>query len=444
MTSGSWPGVGDAGTSTTAPAALYIRPRRDGHHAAAMLTAVCRFWQYVWNMDKDPEPGTLPASAGKALERLLSRESQISDLIAFLATLDPVPFLAALGLPVRQARVRREVRLGNRAGNADLVVSDEAGPVALLEIKASAAQHSDQFERYATWAKSRTPPVRCYLIALDGESLDAPGGWAVEPSLPQLVRCWQDSSNLHVAWLASAAADIFEGWITQADGKLGCASGPIVGDLVARRIETALLAEDCGPGTGILTLATRQSGGGAAMVLAWLPFPGQPRHPDAWLCADFRSTVRDRPAEPWVLRLGVEVEPTDQVSAAQAKVTAHDLAMLILDALTCTAVQQALRRAGEKDLAAALRPRGRTRDGLPGAPDEQALSKWRANALRPSATAGHPVLAYDNLDNGGYRLASLIEVDVAGLDRCQMTRLILAALCHIQDQAGARQPIGGH
>ena len=52
----------------------------------------------------------------------------------------------------------------------------------------------------------------CYLIALDGQSLGAPSGWVAEPSLPRLVRCWQDSSNPHVAWLASAAADIFEGW----------------------------------------------------------------------------------------------------------------------------------------------------------------------------------------------------------------------------------------
>ena len=383
-------------------------------------------------MDGDPEPGKLPAAASQALERLLSRENQISDLIAFLAALDPEPLLAALGLPVRQARVRREVRLGDRVGNADLVVSDETGPVALLEIKASAAQHGDQFKRYAAWAKVQTPPVRCYLIALDGESLGAPSGWEVKPSLPQLVRRWQDSSSPHAAWLAPAAADVFESWTTRADGKLGYATGPIVGDLVARRIETALLAAECSPGTGIHARATRQTRGGAAMVVAWLPFPGQPRHPGLWLCADFRSTVRDHPAAPWVLRLGVEVEPNDQVSPAQARVTAHDLAMPILDALTCTAVQQAVRQAGEEDLAASIRPRGSTRDGLPRLPDKQTLSEWRANAIRPGATAGHPVLAYDNLDNGGYRLASLIEVDVASLDRHQLTRLILAALSHTQ------------
>ena len=114
-----------------------------------MLTVGCRLRHYGWDMDTGP----LPAAAGQALERLLSRETQISDLIAFLAALDTAPFLAALGLPVWQARVRREERLSNGAGNADLIVSDETGPIALLEIKASAAQHGDQFERYAAWAK---------------------------------------------------------------------------------------------------------------------------------------------------------------------------------------------------------------------------------------------------------------------------------------------------
>ena len=155
-------------------------------------------------------------------------------------------------------------------------------------------------------------------------------------------------------------------------------------------------------------------------------------HPSAWLCADFRSTARDRPAAPWMLRLGVEAGTSDQVPAAQARVTAHDLAMTILDALTCTAVQQALRQAGEEDLAACLRPRSRTRDGLRKVPDAHGLGEWRANAARPGAAARHPVLFQDNLDDGGYRLASLIDVDVASLDRHQLTRLMLAALGHVQ------------
>lgn len=128
----------------------------------------------------------------------------------------------------------------------------------------------------------------------------------------------------------------------------------------------------------------------------------------------------------------------DQASAAQARVTAHNLVMTILDRLTCTAVQQALRQSGEEDLASCLRPRRGTRDALRKVPDRQELSEWRANATRPGATTRHPVLFHDNLDDGGYRLARLIDVDVASLDRHQLTRLMLAALGHVR----ARLPHG--
>jgi hypothetical protein len=64
-------------------------------------------------------------------------------------------------------------------------------------------------------------------------------------------------------------------------------------------------------------------------------------------------------------------------------------------------------------------------------PDARELGEWRANAARPGAASRHPVLFHDNLDDG-YRLASLIDVDVASLDRHQLTRLMLAALGHVQ------------
>ena len=123
------------------------------------------------------------------------------------------------------------------------------------------------------------------------------------------------------------------------------------------------------------------------MVLAWLPWPGLPPHPSAWLCADLRSTARDRPAAPWMLRLGVEAGTTDQVPAAQARVAAHDLAVTILDVLTCSAVQQALQQSGEEELAACLRPRGGTHNGLRKMPDAHGLREWRTNAVRPGAAA---------------------------------------------------------
>lgn len=391
-------------------------------------------------MDECPEPGELPAGAGQALGRLLSHENQISDLIAFLAALDSEPFLAVLGLPGTHCFVEPEELLGNSSGRADLVVRDESGPIALLEIKVGATQHGDQFARYGTWAKAQAPPARCYLIGLDERPLDAPADWTVAFTLPVLLRRWQDSKNPHAAWLATAAAAVLEGWVTQVEGKIGRATSPIVADLVTRRIAADLVA-GWPPGADFEARATRTNGG-TAMVLAWLPFPGKPRDLGAWLCLDFRSMVRDHPAAPWVLRLGVEVEINDQITVAEAKATAHDLAISLLVALRCTAVQQAFQQGGQDDLAAVLRPRGRTRDGLRSTPDDVALDEWRANALAAKAATKHPVLAHDNLGSG-FRLASLIEVNVVDLDRHQLVTLLRSALRHLEGHARTRWSVQG-
>ena len=386
-------------------------------------------------MEEGQEPGELPAAVGQALARLLSHENQISDLIALLAALDSEPLIEAFGLSGTHCYVEREELLDKGSGRADLIVRDESGPMALLEIKVGAAQHGDQFARYDSWAKAQTPPARCYLIGLDEGPLGAPSDWALSFTLPVLLRRWQASKNPHAAWLATSAAAVLEGWVTQVDGKIGRATSPIVADFVTRRIATDLAA-DRPPGTDFEARATRTKGG-TAMVLAWLPFPGKPRDLGAWLCLDFRSMVRDRPAAPWVLRLGVEVGINDQVSAAAAMASAHDLAISLLGALSCTAVQQTFRRGRQDDLAAVLRPRARTRDGLRSTPDDVALKEWRANALAAKAATKHPVLAHDNLRDG-FRLASLIEVDVAELDRHRLVTLLRGVLRHLEGHARTR------
>jgi hypothetical protein len=384
---------------------------------------------------EEQEQGELPIAAGQTLARLLSRENRVSDFIAFLAALDPEPFLAALNLPAQEVCVKREGLLGKRSERADLVVRDANGsPIALLEIKTSAAQHGDQFDRYDRWAKAQARPPTCYLIALDGEALSPPEGWRVQPMLPQLLRCWTDSRDPHAAWLSAAAASVLDGWATQADGKLGNASGPIVGDLVARKISVGLLA-DGNPRTGFGAYPTRDFGG-AAMVFAYQPFPGQPQEPGAWLCADLRSKFRDRPEAPWQLRLGVEVKISDQVTPAKARTTAHDLAMSIRGSLTCTAVTQALREAGQPQLAAALRPKRSSRDGLV-ALNEETRGEWRVY-VETRADGRHPLLVHDNVSYEGYRgyrLFSLIEVNVSALDWRQLATLVRTALAHIETHA---------
>lgn len=395
--------------------------------------------QYLWYMHREPEPdsGDIPIAASQALARLLSKENRVSDLIAFLAGLDSESFLAALDLPLQEVRVSREDLLGKReTGIADLVVRGDSGALALLEIKVSAAEHGNQLERYDNWARVQATQPRCYLVALDGEALSPPPGWTVEP-LARLFLCWRDSRNRHAAWLGSAAAAVLEGWVTQADGRLRNATGSVVGNLIARRIAVGLAAHG-GLGMGFEVYPTTTFGDGAAMVLAYLPFPDPPWEHGTWLCADFRSKARDRPAAPWQLRLGVEVEIGDHVTAADARTTAHDLAMSVRAALTCTAVKQALRQAVEDDLATALRRKPSSDDRL-GTLDETTLKEWHVD-VQTRTDSGHPLLVHDNINQKeyrGYRLASLIEVDVSDLDSRQLTTLVRIALAHIEKHASS-------
>jgi hypothetical protein len=374
-----------------------------------------------------------PITARQALGRLLSKEDRISDLIAFLAALDPQPLLTALELMAQDPHVGREDVLGQGAGRADLVVRDGNRSLALLEIKVAAGQHGDQYDRYDLWARTRVTEVKCHLVSLEGKLREAPAGWMTELTLPALFRSWQASHHLHASWLASSVADVLEEWLAQLNGKIGRATYPVVADLVTRQVAADLVRVDRLAHAGLEVEATRTSGG-TAMIIAWLPFPSEPPDPNAWLCVDLRSMSRADPQVRWLLRLGVEVEDKAPRNTRQAKATAHDLAVPIRVALTFSALQESLQRAGHEDLAAALCPRPGSHDGLRGEPDDSTLAAWRTSALTAQKPGPHPALFHDK----GLRLASQIDVNVVEIDRHQLLRLLIAALDHLNRHACRR------
>jgi hypothetical protein len=374
------------------------------------------------------------ASAGKAFGRLLSQETWISDLVALLASLDPQPVLSALDLSTQNLRISREerLRLGRKVvGIADLVVWDDSRPLALLEVKAEAAQHGDQYDRYDQWAQAQVPEVKCYLVSLEGRSRDAPDGWTTQLTLPVLLRSWHGSRHPHAGWLACSAADVLEEWVAQLDEVIGLATDPLVPHLAARWLAAELASVDRLTCAGLRTEAHRTSGGGKAMIVAWLPFPSEPRVHDAWLCVDLRSGNRTDQQVPWLLRLGVEAEAKNGRTTWQARAVAHELAMLMRSALTYSALHESLRRSGRDELAAAVCPRPGSHDGLYGQPDDSALVAWKARAMMTDKPGPHPALFHDN----GLRLASQINVDVMKLDRHQLIQLLTAALDHLNQHA---------
>jgi hypothetical protein len=377
---------------------------------------------------------TLEPAARLALGRTLGQEEQVSNLIAFLAAIDPAPLVTAMRWEPAHVTIARESVLPHRRRRADLLVRHPDGHAALIEVKVSADQHRDQFARYDEWAKAQKPIVQCFLLGITRDHDAVPDGWHTDLTLPALLRGWLTSHDPHAAWLACGAAAVFEDWISQLDGTIGQATHLVVADLVVRRLARELRHTAAQQRHNITVQADRTHPG-AACLLVWAPFPGQPASRRAWLCIDLRAGQRSTPHTPWLLRLGVEVDPSDSgnpMSVARARVDAHDLAVPLQAAFTGSAVLQSIADAGRTDLSAAIAPRPRTHDGLRASPGQAELDAWRRTAMSGAAPGDHPALFHD----WGRRLTGQLSVDVRQLDRCQLLDLVLLSLDHLRRAAG--------
>lgn len=174
------------------------------------------------NQPPGQDGATGPAWA--ALGLLLNNDEEVSDFIAFLGGLDPQPLIAALGLDATDPVLHREEKLRSDLGRADLILRDGTIPRVLTEIKVAATEHGDRFSRYQNWAAGQNPPVAYVLAGVDGARKDVPETWVSKVTPPVLFRSWCNSTDCHVAWLASLAADLFEQWSNEVDGFIGHAT----------------------------------------------------------------------------------------------------------------------------------------------------------------------------------------------------------------------------
>ncbi|WP_138732073.1 hypothetical protein [Modestobacter excelsi] len=367
------------------------------------------------------------------LERLLNGEDQVSDLVAFLADLDPQPLARVLGLEADGLRVRREALVSGRDGRVDLLVENAAGgPLALVEVKIGAGQHGRQYAVYDEWAAQHGLSASCWLVTLTGDDPDALPAWHTDLTLAELVGAWRKSDHPEAAWLADLAAGILERRAEELDGRLGLAQDRVVADLLVKRLKASLRQS---PAAGRLDLALgsgMRTNGGAPMLLGWWSV-GTRAGLDVFMTLDLRAD-NPRPRA-WVLRLGLEVDPRDVLDSAEARVLAHDLATPIAARLTRTALIANL-STDQRHLAAALVPRERGwHDGLSGEPSPRRLADWRAAAATGEPASRHPMLFSDSLDNGGLRLASQLPVNAAELDWRDMLELMEVSLDHLASVA---------
>lgn len=367
-----------------------------------------------------------PQSRRNALGRLVARENNASDLLAFLFEMDPRPIVGLLGLEDGPYTCQREVQAqGAGKGRLDLVVRQQADgqPIAVLEMKGASDLHGDQLDRYNLWAESINPAPKQFYCTLDGDGATPPVPWR-PLSLVKLFGAWRTSNDANAAWLAGETADVLRTWDQEADGIIGQATGWYVPDLVSRRTAAAIdarLARALQDGSEARAYRTK---GGNPMFVAWR------RHPrgsdKAWIALDVRCEGRGDPSRAWLVRPCVDITSSGKVGLLEA----HDLAVGLQPAMILPAIQDALMGRGLGKLAGALQ--AASHGGLSGPADAAVLGEWRAriaNGARPSRL--HPVFFHDR----GLRLATQFRLDVGQLTRHDLADLTMAILDHLLEHA---------
>lgn len=242
-----------------------------------------------------------PWIRGRGLTRLLSRETNVSDLIQFLSDRDMTPWAALVGFVPEE--VTREARGAN---NADLLLTAGARS-AVIEVKLGHLMDAEQQKKYEGLPSS--PDL--YLAALTFDqwrlSLDAER-WRFL-SLSDVVAGWADVQDEAARVLAREVTDILRAWDEAIEGvfatrgtatrlPLASLDQKFLARVVTRRVALDLQERGRRAWAGVT------SGGGLPLVQAWTPVRGEDY--DRTFIAEVRWWESKPGGE---LRFGVDFEP---------------------------------------------------------------------------------------------------------------------------------------
>jgi len=270
----------------------------------------------------------------RGLQRVLARETNISDLLQYLSDEDPRPWLDLVGfVPTTTSREFKLARVGNRRdvkGTADIVLKDPEGGELLIELKLAHAFSQDQRERYEESTNGRLVLAG---LAADATLVRTAKRWEYL-KLATILQAWRSSISRDAASLAVTATAVIESWdkvisaVFEPSGSsrrraLYSVRHKFIARVVTRQIADRLTQRDWG------SAATVTSGGGLAIVQAWVRIEGDRRR---CLIAEVRWWEELRGGE---LRLGVDYWlPETKESRAEAWELANGMdASIRIDAL---------------------------------------------------------------------------------------------------------------
>lgn len=220
------------------------------------------------------------------LERLLLAESNISDLIQYLAIEDHGLLSALLGVPFDE--VQRETWMGGRDNRADLVLRLKGRPVAAIELKVAHEFGSKQQNAYEAWAAVNGEPV-LVLSSLDSAPANLSASWNHYP-LAEIFKVWTHHHDPFSRSLARRVAHTLQKWGEVVEGvrrpitSAGALTFADVDNIALLRvISRELSAAQAVQGVDVWVGVS--SGGGGPIAMSFTPVEGVE---NLWFVADAR------------------------------------------------------------------------------------------------------------------------------------------------------------
>ncbi|NWL32663.1 hypothetical protein DM791_07060 [Paenarthrobacter nitroguajacolicus] len=254
------------------------------------------------------------------MDRILARETSISDLLQFLSDRNSEPWAELVGFMPKT--VEREAIGSNQA---DLLLTAKDGRVAAIEVKLGHIMSAKQQANYESLPGN--PSLYLAALSMDRQRVDADStlDWSFL-SLAQVFEAWTDTDDGVSRALANHAFVVLSEWdwlLSRAFGPARGAEGKPLNILTQKflaRVLTRRIAADL-RSRGRLSKADVASGGGLPLIQAWTPIRGE----DEYRC--FMAEVRwQQNNQGGKLRFGVDFgnrpgEPENE----EIRRTAHEL-----------------------------------------------------------------------------------------------------------------------
>lgn len=238
-------------------------------------------------------------SKSSGIERLLNTETNVSDFLQYLTTLDATPWGDLVGFVPIEVRREFSLRSNEYDGRGDLLLTGSCAESAAVEVKLGHQISHDQQAKYESWAT--TQHASLLLASLDPENELPATGW--QPLwLDELFDRWGTSEVMLARELAQEIASFFRQKRRVVDGLFLAHDEPDMKSfadistvdemrIVTRSIRQRLEELGLHAGAGVTTK------GGNALIQAWSPIAGT----SLWFISEARFS-RNRA----VLRFGID------------------------------------------------------------------------------------------------------------------------------------------